>query len=197
VGKVVAAFGGRLDVLVCSAGGSSSLEYPKAMAEFGTVSKDAFMNMYALNCVSKVIAVAAAEHALLAAGGAIVHVSSAISAIPAEAFMPYAAAMAAVDHVTKSQAIGYAGRGVRVNSVNPATVATPLSETMVKGSGASLDEAFARLHPVGRVGRAEEVAEAIAFLADNERAGFVTGTCLMVDGGAAVSTWWTADKMKK
>jgi len=154
------------------------------------------MNMYALNCVSKVVAVAAAEAALLAAGGAVVHVSSVSSVIPSEMYMPYATAMAAVDHVVKSQAIGYAGRGVRVNSVNPAVIVTPLAETMVKGLGTSVAGAFALVHPVKRVGTVEETAEAIAFLADNSKSAFITGTCLMVDGGCAVSTWWTADKMK-
>ena len=74
---------------------------------------------------------------------------------------------------TKSLAIEYAGRGVRVNAVSPGVIKTPMH-------GPETHEFLARLHPVGRMGEVRDIVDAVLYL---EGAGFVTGEILHVDGG--------------
>ena len=80
--------------------------------------------------------------------------------------------------LTKHLAIDLAGKGVRVNAVAPGTIRTPAVERMDKAGIARMES----LHPIGRLGRPEEVAAAILFLASDE-ASFITGAVLPVDGG--------------
>lgn len=93
----------------------------------------------------------------------------------------YAASKGAVIAFTKSLALELASLGVRVNCVAPGDILTPLTLRQIKNSGGSLEE-LAKLYPVGRIGTAEEVANAIYFLS-NEKASFITGAILSVDGG--------------
>jgi NAD(P)-dependent dehydrogenase (short-subunit alcohol dehydrogenase family) len=88
--------------------------------------------------------------------------------------------------LTRTLAAEWGGRGVRVNAVCPGWIKTEMDETD-QGSGAYSDADIVNRVPMARFARAEDVAEAIAFLADGERAGFVNGVTLPVDGG------WTAD----
>lgn len=88
--------------------------------------------------------------------------------------------------LTRTLAAEWGGRGVRVNAVCPGWIKTEMEETD-QGSGAYSDADIVNRVPMARFARAEDVAEAIAFLADGERAGFVNGVTLPVDGG------WTAD----
>jgi NAD(P)-dependent dehydrogenase (short-subunit alcohol dehydrogenase family) len=94
------------------------------------------------------------------------------------------AAMAALtkgglDAVTRSLAIEYAGRGIRVNAVSPGIIKTPMHP-------AESHEFFAQLHPVGRMGEVREVVDAVLYL---ESAAFVTGEVLHVDGGQHAGRW--------
>jgi len=94
------------------------------------------------------------------------------------------AAMAALtkgglDAVTRSLAIEYAGRGIRVNAVSPGIIKTPMHP-------AESHEFLARLHPVGRMGEVREVVDAVLYL---ESAAFVTGEVLHVDGGQHAGRW--------
>jgi len=75
--------------------------------------------------------------------------------------------------VTKSLAIEYARRGIRVNAVAPGVIKTPMHAP-------DMHEVLAKLHPVGRMGEVKDIVEAVIFL---ETAGFVTGEILHVDGG--------------
>jgi NAD(P)-dependent dehydrogenase (short-subunit alcohol dehydrogenase family) len=88
--------------------------------------------------------------------------------------------------LTRTLAAEWGGRGVRVNAVCPGWIKTEMDEAD-QGTGAYSDADIANRVPMARFARAEDVAEAIAFLADGERAGFVNGVTLPVDGG------WTAD----
>lgn len=121
--------------------------------------------------------------------GAIVNISSVASTQPIPNLLSYCMSKAALDQFTKCVALELANKGVRVNSVNPATIRT----NIFKASGASEEkvnlifEHAKSWHPIGRVGEPEEVAEAIAFLA-SDRASFSTGTCLNVDGGRLLSS---------
>lgn len=100
----------------------------------------------------------------------------------------YNMSKAAVDQLTRSAALELAPKGVRVNAVNPGTIATECQ----KRAGMTGDfynqymEHSKTTHPLGRIGTAEEVAKAIAFLASDD-ASFITGVTLPVDGGRTVA----------
>ena len=93
----------------------------------------------------------------------------------------YAASKGAVVAFTKSLALELASFGVRVNCVAPADILTPLTLNQLKNSGETVGD-LEKLYPMGRIGKPEEVAEAIYFLA-SEKASFITGAILNIDGG--------------
>lgn len=121
-------------------------------------------------------------------GGAIVNVSSVSGLFGDPLAAPYNAAKGGVNLLTKNMALDYAANGIRVNAVCPGRVATPMLETRLK-PGEDWQEMLARWGqriPLRRVGQPEDVAAAILFLASDE-ASWITGTTLVVDGGATIS----------
>jgi NAD(P)-dependent dehydrogenase (short-subunit alcohol dehydrogenase family) len=92
-----------------------------------------------------------------------------------------AAAKGGVLSLTRQLAVEYASGGVRVNSVSPGTINTPLVASVLKLRGTSMDEA-GEIYPGGRIGEPHEVANAVLWLSSDE-ATFVTGQNLVVDGG--------------
>jgi len=116
--------------------------------------------------------------------GAIVNLSSVAGMIGASNYASYGAAKAAVRNLTKSVAMLCAERGypVRANSVHPGSIDTPILDADKAKYGERAVTAREKAIPLGRLGRAEEVANAILFLASDE-ASFITGTELIVDGG--------------
>ncbi len=116
--------------------------------------------------------------------GAIVNVASVAGLVGLRRRAAYCASKGAVIALTKAMAIDHVGDGIRVNCVCPGTVETPWVQRLL-GAAADPDATRTALiarQPMGRLGRAEEVAKAIAYLASDDAA-FVTGTELVIDGG--------------
>ena len=115
---------------------------------------------------------------LEAGGGAIVNVASILGQVAERRSAGYVAAKHGVVGLTQTAALEYATRGVRVNAVGPGYIDTPL----LAGVPDEVRRTLMALHPMGRLGRAEEVAELVVWLA-SDRASFVTGSYYPVDGG--------------
>ncbi|MEH6944206.1 SDR family NAD(P)-dependent oxidoreductase [Bacillus sp. JJ722] len=111
-------------------------------------------------------------------GGSIVNIASIMGHTGRDGQASYNAAKAGVANLTRSLAISHAKEDIRINAVNPGFIYTPI----LSGASDEALEKVASLHPIGRLGRVEEVANAILFLASND-ASFIVGTNLMVDGG--------------
>ena len=112
-------------------------------------------------------------------GGSIVSLSSIMGLVGGSA-PAYTASKHGVLGLTRNYALMYGGRGVRVNCVNPGYIETPMTESMLRDEARR--EQSIGLHPIGRLGKPEDVANAILFLASDD-ASFVTGVALPVDGG--------------
>lgn len=120
---------------------------------------------------------------LKSGGGGIVNTSSFLGLRPYPNSAIYNASKFAVIGLTKSAALEFASQGVRVNAVCPGVIETPMNEEYRKDEKGN---AFlSMMQPVGRIGRAEEVASAVLYLCSSN-AGFTTGTTLSVDGGIGI-----------
>ncbi|MFD6990539.1 SDR family oxidoreductase [Streptomyces sp. NPDC059943] len=99
-----------------------------------------------------------------------------------EAFGTYAASKAAIRSYARTWANELKGRGIRVNAISPGTIDTPGLDAVVAGDTPLTKSQFAAGVPLGRIGRSDEVADAVVFLA-SERSSFILGANLYVDGG--------------
>ncbi len=120
---------------------------------------------------------------LLAEGGAIVNTASGAGLVGYPGQSPYVSSKHGVLGLTKSAALEYGRRGIRVNAVCPGTALTPMVEAVIEQPG--LEEQLIALHPIGRIGTAEEIANAVLWLCSDD-ASFVLGHALSVDGGYVV-----------
>jgi NAD(P)-dependent dehydrogenase (short-subunit alcohol dehydrogenase family) len=114
-------------------------------------------------------------------GGSIVNNSSVAGLVGLEGISAYAASKHGVVGLTKTAALEYAQSGIRVNTVCPGVIRTPMVERYT-GGDAETEAQFAAIEPVARMGSPEEVAEAAVWLC-SEAASFVTGHAMAVDGG--------------
>lgn len=169
-------WGGVLDVAVNNAGVAGP---HRPLPEF---SLDEYELIMAVNVRGVFSAMRSELPVMLAAGrGSVVNMASAIGLVGARDQAIYSASKHAVVGLTRSAALDVAGSGVRVNCVCPGVIESDLSrDAMAANPG--LAETWKGLHPVGRLGRATEVAQAVLWLA-GDQSSFVTGACLPVDGG--------------
>lgn len=169
----------RLDVLVNAAGHISSGSIEDTSQE----AWDAMMNIN-LRAVFRLMQ--SAVPALIESGGNIVNVSSVTGLRAFPGVLAYCVSKAAVDQLTRCAALELAGKGVRVNAVNPGVVVTEIHKRggMNEEQYAAFLERSKQTHPLGRVGQAREVAELIFFLA-SDKAEWITGATYSIDGGRA------------
>ncbi len=176
VAGTIEKFGG-IDVLVNAAGiiGSGTIE---------NTAMEAWDTMFDINLRSLFRLTQLALASLIERKGNIVNVSSVTGTRAFPGVLAYCVSKAGVDQFTRCAALELGPRGVRVNAVNPGVVLTNLH----RASGFDEEKYKAFLehskttHPIGRVGKPEEVAELILFLA-SERSGWTTGTTISIDGG--------------
>lgn len=179
----VAKNNGRVDALVNNA----AIQICKPLIETTPEEWDSVM---AVNVHSVYLAVRHMHPFMHGRDGAIVMVSSVHAIATSANISAYAASKGALSSLTRALAIELAGDRIRVNAVLPGAVDTPmLHQGLTRGhvEGKNLQElveALGRRHPAGRIGRPDEIAQAVLFLADEQRSSFITGQTLVVDGGA-------------
>ena len=170
---------GRIDVLFNNAGFFA----PAKVHEVDEAEWERTMavNLRSAFLMSKYIV----PHMLAQGGGAIVNNASVAAIVGDTASAAYCATKGGVALLTKAMALDYAKEGIRVNAICCGEIDTPLFEREAGQWGMTVDEfrdVLDDAHPVGRIGRPEEVAAAVAFLAADE-ASFITGVLLPIDGG--------------
>ena len=132
-------------------------------------------------CIKHAIA-----HLRRAGGGSIINLSSIYGLVGAPDVPPYHASKGAVSLMTRTDALLYAGDRIRVNSIHPGYVWTPMVEAHLRGSGATdlqaARELVGQLHPLGHMGEPDDIAWGVVYLASDESR-FMTGAQLVIDGG--------------
>ena len=176
VGETIAAFGG-IDVLVNAAGHLSN----------GTIentSLESWDDMMNVNVRAVFQLMQQAVPSLIERRGNIVNVSSVTGLRAFPGVLAYCVSKAALDQLTRCAALELAAKGVRVNAVNPGVVVTQIHKR-----GGMNEEAYAAFlehskttHPLGRVGRPEEIASLVLYLA-SDQASWITGATYSIDGG--------------
>ena len=173
--KQVTAEFGPVDFLVNNAG----IQIAKPSEELDA---EAFDRVLAVNLRGSFLCAQRQIRHLLEAErpGAIVNVSSVHQIIPKPQFLGYSVSKGGMQNLTRTLALEYAGRGIRVNAVGPGATVTPINQAWTSDPE---KRALVTAHiPMGRAGSAEEMAAVTAFLL-SEEAGYVTGQTIFVDGG--------------
>jgi NAD(P)-dependent dehydrogenase (short-subunit alcohol dehydrogenase family) len=171
-----------IDILVNNAG--IELDLP-----FDQVTPELFDRVIAINLRAPLLLTQKLVSLFPPSGGAIVNISSIHADHAFLNSIPYACTKAGLVALTRNLALELAPRNIRVNAVCPGYIDTPMWEEWLSAS--SDPDGLARqttaLHPLGRRGRTQDVASAVAYLAGSQSA-WVTGTCLVVDGGLTIRT---------
>lgn len=176
VEEALQSFGG-IDVLVNAAGHISS----------GTIentTNEAWDSLMNINVHAVFRLMQKALPSITSRRGNIVNISSVTGLRAFPGVLAYCVSKAAVDQLTRCAALELAGKGVRVNAVNPGVVVTEIHKRggMSEAEYATFLERSKQTHPLGRVGEASEIAELVFFLA-SDRAAWITGATYSIDGG--------------
>jgi NAD(P)-dependent dehydrogenase (short-subunit alcohol dehydrogenase family) len=165
---------GRVDVVFANAGISPQ-------APFGAITEEHYDTVFGIN-VKGLVFTAQRSLPLMPDGGSIILTASIVASKGFPNFSVYSATKAAVRSFARTWTTDLKGRGIRVNAVSPGPIDTPLlNETFADADSL---KAIASATSLGRLGRPEEIANAVVFLASAD-ASFITGAELFVDGGAA------------
>ncbi|AXK71051.1 SDR family NAD(P)-dependent oxidoreductase [Lysobacter sp. TY2-98] len=179
IAEVVEHFG-SLDVLVNNAGIAGTNKPTHEVTE------DEWDRVQAVNVKGVFFCTKHAVPHMWDRGGSIVNLSSIYGLVGAPDVPPYHASKGAVALMSRTDALLYASRGIRVNSIHPGYIWTPMVEGHMRDTGATdMDAArrdLAQLHPIGRVGEPDDIAWGVVYLASDESA-FMTGAQLVIDGG--------------
>jgi NAD(P)-dependent dehydrogenase (short-subunit alcohol dehydrogenase family) len=174
VEQTVSAFG-RLDVAFNNAG----VEW---MAPLTDATEADYRRVFDINVWGVVASLKYEIPAMLkTGGGAIVNTSSVAGHVGLAGASLYIGTKHAVEGITKTAALEFSAKGIRVNAVAPAVIETDMVDRFAGKEGPTRDY-LASLHPIGRTGQTREVAEAVLFLC-SDGASFITGESLKVDGG--------------
>lgn len=171
----IAARGKGLDVVFANAGGGE-------FAALGDITVEHFTSTFTTNVGGTLFTVQKVLP-LLNAGASVILAGSTSASNGTPAFSVYAATKAAIRSFGRTWAAELAGRGIRVNTVVPGPVETPGLVGLAPGNEQDLLDGEAAKVPLGRVGRPEEIAAAVLFLA-SDQSSFMTGAEVFVDGGA-------------
>jgi glucose 1-dehydrogenase len=188
VSEVVEKLGG-LDILINNAG----IQIP---ADSHEMSREAFERVLKVNLIGAYIAAREAIRHYLAMEkpGVIINVSSVHQIIPKPRFVGYSVSKGGMQNLTRTLALEYAGKGIRVNGLGPGATVTPINRAWIEDPQ---KKAEVEKHiPMGRAGTSEEMAAITAFLA-SEEASYITGQTLFVDGGLTLypdfRTAWSSE----
>lgn len=147
---------------------------------------DNFDRIMAVNARGTFLCLQAEIAAMLkTGGGSIVNIASVAGLIGFPGLSPYVASKHAINGMTKNAALEYGKAGIRVNAICPGGVDTRMLDSLAEqatGGTRTTAQMMDPLHPIGRIGRPDEIAEAIVWLCC-DRASFVTGATMPVDGG--------------
>jgi len=126
----------------------------------------------------------ALPHLIKKKKGSIINIASQLGLVGLERWGAYCASKGGVIMLTKAMAVEYGTYGIRVNCICPGAIETPMMERELEleKNPEEAKKHFISLHPIGRLGKPEEIAEAGLFLA-SDRSSFITGSALVVDGG--------------
>jgi NAD(P)-dependent dehydrogenase (short-subunit alcohol dehydrogenase family) len=171
---------GRLDVLVNNAGVSGGF------TDLMTHSLEDWRRVLSINLDGVFLGLRRAGPAIAAGGkgGSVINLSSILGKVAMPGAAAYCASKGGVLMLTKAAALEWAPLGIRVNSIHPGFIDTPMVSNVIQAaeSGNELREMIISRHPLGRLGAPREIADAVVFLASDESS-FMTGSELVVDGG--------------
>lgn len=169
---------GKIDILVANAGINPLFKRAE------NITSEEWDMLMSVNLKGIFFAIqSAGKHMLKQGSGSIVTISSVTSVVGTPRGLPYVATKGGMDSMTKTLAIEWADRGVRVNGVAPGYIETDLTEGM--RSNQSLSEMVTSKVPLRRFGKTEEISNMIAFLA-SDASSYITGQTYIVDGGYSV-----------
>ena len=180
---------GGIDV-VCNNVGIQPTDGYKAAHELAEAQWDRIINV---NLKSYFLMTQACVPPMIERGcGVIINTASVQGLQSAKGVSAYAASKGGILSLTRQLALEYAEHGIRVLAVNPGTIDTPMVDealASIGGDEVAMREGMAAVHPMGRIGQPSEIAEVVLFLA-SDRASFMTGESVCVDGGMMAKGAW-------